>query len=54
MRLTAEHMKRLHANEGDLLYVADARFTAHWDAFGPGLASFVRDAIVANARRAGE
>lgn len=43
----------VHRGLGEM-YVADARFAAHWDAFRPGLASFVRDAIVANARRAGE
>jgi DNA-binding transcriptional MerR regulator len=31
------------------MYVADARFTATFDAVAPGLASYVRDAIVANA-----
>jgi DNA-binding transcriptional MerR regulator len=32
-------------------YVADARFTAYWDGFHPGLAEYVRDAIRANAER---
>lgn len=33
------------------IYVADARFTASIDAHAPGLARYVRDAIVANADR---
>ena len=35
------------------MYVTDPRFTAHYDDQAPGLAQFVRDAIVANAERAG-
>jgi MerR family transcriptional regulator, thiopeptide resistance regulator len=35
------------------LYVSDPRFTATYDAAAPGLAQYVRDAIVANAERAG-
>ncbi len=31
------------------MYVADARFTEHYDKRLPGLAAFVRDAIIANA-----
>ena len=31
------------------MYVADARFTAYWDTFEPGLTVFVRDAIESNA-----
>ena len=38
----------MHVNLGEM-YVADSRFAAYWDAFEPGLAVFVRDAIVANA-----
>lgn len=34
------------------MYVADPRFTAHYDAVAPGLASYFRDAIDANAARA--
>jgi MerR family transcriptional regulator, thiopeptide resistance regulator len=37
------------------LYVSDARFAEHFEEVAPGLAEFVRDAIVANAQRlAGE
>lgn len=35
------------------MYVADPRFTAHYDDQAPGLAQYVHDAIVANAARAG-
>ena len=43
-----------HRRLGEL-YVADARFTDHFEKVTPGLAGFVRDAIVANAERvAGE
>lgn len=31
------------------MYVADPRFTAHYDDRAPGLAAYVRDAILANA-----
>jgi hypothetical protein len=31
------------------MYVADPRFTAMYEEVAPGLAVFVRDAIVANA-----
>lgn len=31
------------------MYIADPRFTAHYDTRAPGLAQFVRDIIVANA-----
>jgi DNA-binding transcriptional MerR regulator len=41
-----------HVNLGEM-YVADPRFTAHYDQRAPGLAAYVRDAIVANAARAG-
>lgn len=40
----------LHRDLGDM-YVADARFTAHYDEVAPGLASYLRDAIHANADR---
>ena len=42
--------KAMHRNLGEM-YVQDARFTAYWDDFEPGLAPFVRDAIAANAAR---
>ena len=38
----------MHAGLGDM-YVQDPRFADFWDAFQPGLASFVRDAFRANA-----
>lgn len=31
------------------MYIADARFTKHYDDVAPGLAQYIRDAIVANA-----
>ncbi len=34
------------------MYVADPRFTAHYEQVAPGLAQYVHDAIVANADRA--
>ena len=42
---------QMHRGLGDL-YVADPRFTAHYDAHEPGLAQWVRDAVHANADRA--
>jgi DNA-binding transcriptional MerR regulator len=41
----------IHQGLGDM-YVADPRFTEHYDRLAPGLAQFVRDAIHANAARA--
>lgn len=38
----------MHRALGDM-YVADARFAAHYDEVAPGLARYVRDAIHANA-----
>jgi hypothetical protein len=35
------------------MYVSDERFARHFDALLPGLAVYVRDAIVANAERLG-
>jgi hypothetical protein len=35
------------------MYIADARFTANYDAIAPELARFMHDAIVANAARHG-
>ncbi|MEU2062033.1 MerR family transcriptional regulator [Streptomyces sp. NPDC013455] len=40
----------LHSCLGEM-YVADARFTATYEAIRPGLAAYLRDAIVANAAR---
>lgn len=40
----------LHACLGEM-YVSDERFTATYDAVAPGLARYLRDAIVANAAR---
>jgi MerR family transcriptional regulator, thiopeptide resistance regulator len=42
---------QMHRHLGDM-YVADPRFTAHYDEQAPGLARYVRDAIHANADRA--
>jgi MerR family transcriptional regulator, thiopeptide resistance regulator len=43
---------QIHRGLGEM-YVADERFALHYDERAPGLATFVRDAIVANAERAG-
>ena len=43
----------IHRGLGEM-YVADPRFTAHYDTVVPGLAVYVRDAILANARRGEE
>ncbi len=40
----------MHANLGEM-YLADPRFTKTYEDMAPGLAQFVRDAIVANAAR---
>jgi len=40
----------MHRGLGEM-YVADPRFTATYDEVAPGLAGYVRDAIVANANR---
>lgn len=42
---------RMHVGLADM-YMADARFTAHYEERAPGLAAFVAAAIKANARRA--
>ena len=42
----------MHRGLADM-YIADHRFTAHYDDQAPGFAQFVRDAIHANADRAG-
>ena len=34
------------------MYVSDERFRSHYDERAPGLASFIRDAVLANAERA--
>lgn len=41
---------QMHRGLGDM-YVADARFTATYEAIAPGLAQYMRDAIAANAPR---
>lgn len=41
---------QMHRGLGDL-YVADERFAAYYDAAGPGLSAYVRDAVHANADR---
>ncbi len=41
----------MHAGLGDM-YVLDPRFTRFWDDYQPGLATFVRDAFLANGLRA--
>ncbi|MCX4527276.1 MULTISPECIES: MerR family transcriptional regulator [unclassified Streptomyces] len=61
MDLAEEHRGWLSRNHYDCpyemhvclgeMYVADERFTAFYDAVRPGLAVFVRDAILANAVR---
>ena len=40
----------MHRGLGEM-YVADPRFTSHFEAVAPGLAVYLRDAIVANADR---
>lgn len=41
----------IHRGLGEM-YVADPRFTANYDEQEPGLAAYIRDAILANAERA--
>jgi MerR family transcriptional regulator, thiopeptide resistance regulator len=41
----------IHRGLGEM-YVADPRFTQHYEKYAPGLAPFVRDAFAANAARA--
>lgn len=43
---------RMHTALAEM-YVADQRFTAHYDEHRPGLAGYLRDAILANAVRQG-
>ncbi|WP_016910312.1 MerR family transcriptional regulator [Streptomyces xiaopingdaonensis] len=43
---------RMHEQLGEM-YVSDERFTATYEAIRPGLAAYLRTAIVANARRHG-
>jgi DNA-binding transcriptional MerR regulator len=62
MDLAEEHRGWIRGNHYDCsyemhtclgeMYVADERFAATYDAFRPGLAVFLRDAILANAVRA--
>ena len=40
----------IHRGLGEM-YVADPRFAQHYDSVMPGLAAYIRDAIVANAGR---
>lgn len=42
--------REMHVGLGEM-YVADARFAANYDKVRPGLARYMRDAIVANAAR---
>lgn len=52
--ITADHYDcsyEMHTCLGEM-YVSDERFTAYYDAVRPGLAVFLRDAILANAVRA--
>ncbi len=42
--------KQMHANLGEM-YVADERFTKHYEDLEPGLAHYLRDAILANLQR---
>ncbi|MBT2456359.1 MerR family transcriptional regulator [Streptomyces sp. ISL-86] len=61
MDLAEEHRGQISRNHYDCsyemhtclgeMYIADERFTAHYDAVRPGLAQFLRDAITANAVR---
>ncbi|MFD9353841.1 MerR family transcriptional regulator [Streptomyces sp. NPDC060031] len=61
MDLAEEHRGWISGNHYDCpyemhtclgeMYVADERFAAHYDAVRPGLAVFLRDAIMANAVR---
>lgn len=44
---------KMHAGLADM-YMADARFTAHYEERAAGLAAFVAGAIKANARRGAE
>ncbi|MFJ2771124.1 MerR family transcriptional regulator [Streptomyces sp. NPDC087300] len=53
--ITANHYQcshEMHTCLGEM-YVADERFTAFYEAIRPGLAGYLRDAIVANAARNG-
>ncbi|MGY1437208.1 MerR family transcriptional regulator [Streptomyces reniochalinae] len=50
-RTSYECGHEMHTRLGEM-YVADARFTATYEAIRPGLAVYMRDAIAANAARA--
>jgi MerR family transcriptional regulator, thiopeptide resistance regulator len=43
---------QMHTCLGEM-YVQDERFTAYYEQISPGLARYLRDAIVANAARQG-
>lgn len=43
---------KIHCGLGEM-YVADPRFARHYDDQAPGLAAYLRDAILANAQRRG-
>ena len=43
--------RQMHAGIAEM-YVADPRFTKTYEDIAPGLAQYVRDAVVANAARA--
>ncbi|MCQ4081023.1 MerR family transcriptional regulator [Streptomyces sp. RB6PN25] len=61
MELAEEHRQHIRRNFYDCsyaihtglaeMYIADERFTATYDALKPGLAAYVREAILANAAR---
>lgn len=51
-RLFYDLSHEMHGNLADM-YVADPRFTATYEAIEPGLASYVAEAIHANAKREG-
>ena len=46
-----ECSREIHCGLGDM-YVNDPRFAATCESLAPGLAAYLRDAIVANAKRA--
>lgn len=61
MDLAEQHRRQIHSRVYDCppamhrglgdMYVADPRFTEHYDGRRPGLAPYLRDAIHANADR---
>jgi hypothetical protein len=44
MHTWKDYSKQAHLNLGEM-YVADARFSAYYDAIAPGCAIFLRDAL---------